>query len=309
MESFGFDRILIPTDMSDFARLALRYGALFREQLGSTLTLLYADEFYFPVDLLEVPSGYYLENLPEARAKLGERLREHADATVGGQGVETTIVQDAPARAITRTAKEMDADLIIMGTHGRHGWRRAILGSVTENVLHETSTPLLTVTPHRMAASPTVSVSRILCPVNFTRVAREALECAGALAQAFDAELTVMYVAEGIDPPLVPELETAFRMWLDPQVRDRSRFKHILVRNGDPAARVLSAASELQADLIVIGAQHKFFSDATVIGTTTQRITRFATCPVLTVVRPAVEEIYESDADRTRDEEDALIVR
>lgn len=309
MESFGFDRILIPTDMSDFARLALRYGAMFRERLGSSLTLLYADEFYFPVDLLEVPTGYYLENSPEARLKLSEKLRTHANATVGALGVETTIVQDAPARAITSTASDMAADLIIMGTHGRHGWRRAVLGSVTENVLHETSVPLLTVTPNRMPAAQDLSVARILCPVNFTRIAREALEYAGALAQAFEAELTVMYVAEGIEPPLVPELETAFRMWLDPQVRDRSRFKHILVRNGDPAARVLSAAAELQADLIVVGAQHKFFSDATVIGTTTQRITRFATCPVLTIVRPAVEEIYEHDAEHAREKDDALVAK
>jgi nucleotide-binding universal stress UspA family protein len=309
MLSFGFDRILIPTDMSDFARLALRYGALFRERLGSALTLLYADEFYFPVDLLEVPMGYYLENAPETRIKLEKRLREHVEETIGGQGVDAKIVQDAPARGITAIARDIEADLIIMGTHGRHGWRRAILGSVTENVLHATSAPLLTVTPHRMDARNAPAFGRILCPVNFTRVAREALEYAGALAQAFDAELTVMYVAEGIEPPLVPELETAFRMWLDPQVRDRSRFSHVLVRNGDPAARVLNAASELGADLIVIGAQHKFFSDATVIGTTTQRITRFATCPVLTVVRPAIEEIYGHDYDEEREREEALTAR
>jgi nucleotide-binding universal stress UspA family protein len=304
MESYGFDRILIPTDMSDFARLALRYGALFRERLHSTLTLLYADEFYMPVDLLEVPMGYYLENSPETRLKLELRLRAHADETVGGKGVETAVVQDAPARAIIATATGMNADLVIMGTHGRHGWRRAILGSVTENVLHETKAPLLTVTPHRMTVGDNLRIARILCPVNFTRVAREALEYAGTLAQAFDAELTVMYVAEGIEPPLVPELETAFRMWLDPQVRDRSRFSHVLVRNGDPAARVLNAATDLAADLIVVGAQHKFFSDATVIGTTTQRITRFATCPVLTIVRAAVEEIYDHSHDR--EEEPAL---
>lgn len=305
MTSIEFQKVLVPTDMSDFAKLALRYAALFRERLGSTLTLLYADEFYFPIDLLEVPMGYYLENAPEAKAKLQEKLREYVNETVGPKGVETTIVQDAPARAIVNTARDMRADLVIMGTHGRRGWRRALLGSVAENVLHESDVPVLTVTPGSMDLSLPPSIRRVLCPVNFTRVAREALQQASALAHAFDAELTVVYVAEGIEPPLVPEVESAFRMWVDPQVRDRSRFSQILVRNGDPAARVLNAATELKSDLIVLGAQHKFFSDATIIGTTTQRITRFATCPVLTVARKASEEIY--DHEHEKEEEGALV--
>lgn len=302
MENFGYGRILVPTDMSDFARLALRYAGLFHERLGSTLTLLYADEFYFPIDLLEVPVGYYLENAPETKKKLQEKLRDYAVRTLGTGAFETTVVQDAPSRAIVSTARDMKADLVVMGTHGRRGWRRALLGSVTENVLHETQVPVLTVTPARMETAKELSFRRILCPVNFTRIARESLQQASAFAQAFDAELNVMYVAEDIDPPLVPEVESAFSMWVDPQVRDRSRFNQILVRNGDPASRVLSAAQELEADLIVIGAQHKFFSDATIIGTTTQRITRFANCPVLTIARTATPEVYEQDVEKTDEE-------
>ena len=50
---YPWRRILIPTDMSEFGKLALQYGVLFQERLGAALTLMYADEFYFPVDLLE----------------------------------------------------------------------------------------------------------------------------------------------------------------------------------------------------------------------------------------------------------------
>ena len=289
MQALSFDRVLVPTDMSDFGNLALRYACLFRERLGSHLTLLFADEFYFPIEVLELPVGYYLENAPDARKKLQEKLRDYAIENCG-TGTEAVIVQDAPARAILNTAKQTRADLIIMGTHGRHGWRRALLGSVTESVLRETERPVLTVTPMLMEKKKQPSIRTILCPVNFTHVAREALQQASALATAFDADLAVMYVAEGIDQPMLPQLEAAFSQWIDPHVRDRCRYNQIVIRSGDPAEHVLKMSEKLAADLVVIGAQHKWFSDATVIGTTTERITRFARCPVLTVVRKAVVE-------------------
>lgn len=291
MENFGFDRILVPTDMSDFANLALRYAALFRDRAGSHLTLLYADELYLPVDLLEAPLGYYLENAPESREKLNAKFVEYARGQMGGS-FETMTVQDAPVRAIVNTARDFKADLIIMGTHGRRGLRRAILGSVTENVLHETTVPVLTVTPALMDGHNEITIRRILCPVNFTHVARVSLQKACAMAGLFGSELQVMYVVEGIDTDRVSEVEAAFRQWIDPQIQDRCAFKQLFVRDGDPAERVLATAAESAADLIVVGAQHRFFSDATVIGTTTQRITRFARCPVLTVTRKAQPEVY-----------------
>jgi nucleotide-binding universal stress UspA family protein len=102
-----------------------------------------------------------------------------------------------------------------------------------------------------------------------------------------------LYVTEEIDKDRVAEVETAFRHWIDPQIADRCEFTHMVLQDGDPAARTLEAANRSHADLIVVGAQHRFFSDATVIGTTTQRITRFARIPVLTVAMKARKEVRE----------------
>lgn len=290
MDTFGYDRILVPTDMSEFATLALRYGVMFQERLGSALTLLYADEFYFPIDLLDLPMGYYLENAPETHKKLKEKLRDYSTAHIPA-GAETLIVQDAPARAIVTTAKDIKANLIIMGTHGRRGWRRALLGSVTEAVLHDADIPVLTITPSLMEHGQKMDINRILCPVNFTRIARESLQHACTLAEAFGAELNVVYIAEGIDEERTPEVEAAFAQWVDPQVRDRCTYRPLVTHHGDPAERVLELVQEMNTDLMVIGAQHRRFYEATVIGTTTERMTRFSRCPVLTVIRGAsVEE-------------------
>lgn len=291
MENFGYERILVPTDMSDFAGQAIRYAALLRDRLGSRITLMYADETYFPMDVLEIPLGYYLEQAPAAKTKLQEKLSEYAAHWFPDGGVETTVAQDVPARAIVQTAREMRADLIVMGTHGRRGWRRALLGSVTETVLHETDRAVITVTPGILADNQIPEIRTIVCPVNFTYIARESLHHACALAAAFHAELVVVYVAEGVEPPQLPEVESAFNLWVDPAVRGQAQYRLCLVSEGDPAERVLAVARDESADLIVIGSQHKFFSDATIVGTTTQRITRFARCPVMTIVRKAKSEI------------------
>jgi nucleotide-binding universal stress UspA family protein len=291
MDHFGYDRILVPTDMSEFATQATRYAALLRDRLGSRITVMYADETYLPLDLLEVPLGYYLDEAPASQSRMQESLSSYAARHFPGVEVDTMIVRNAPARAIVQTGREMNADLIVMGTHGRRGWRRALLGSVTESVLHESDIPVLTVTPATIAETREPEIRRVLCPVNFTHIARESLHHASAMARAFDAELVVVYVAEGVGPPQAPEVEAAFELWVDPEVRGRAEYRLSVVDESDPAEGVLATARDVEADLIVLGAQHKFFSDATVIGTTTQRITRFARCPVMTVVRRAHAEI------------------
>jgi len=288
MDNFGFERILVPTDLSDFGNIAIPYAAMFQERFASRITLLYADDTYFPVDAMEMPIGYYLENAPETKLKLQEKLRDYANTNFPGAVIESTVVDDAPVRAIVKTAKQMRADLIVMGTHGRRGWRRALLGSVTEAVLHETDVPVLTVTPGAVTRN---TIRTIVCPVNFTYIARESLHHASVLAEAFDAELVVVYVAEAIETPKLPEVEAAFTLWVGPAVRERARYRLTVVGDGEPAESVLVTAADVDADLIVLGAQHKFFSDATVIGATTQRVTRFARCPVLTVVRKAQAEL------------------
>jgi nucleotide-binding universal stress UspA family protein len=291
METLGYRHILVPTDLSDLADQAMRYAGLLAGTFGSRLTLMYADEAYFPVDLVEMPLAYALETAPETTTRLYERLRETATDLLPGLGVETSIVRDVPARAIVHTAKNAAVDLIVMSTHGRHGWRRALLGSVTETVLHQTDRPLITVTPGIFTAAQEPRIRTVLCPVNFTFIAREALQHACKLAAAFDAELVILYVAEGYQPPQLRDVEAAFELWVEPALRPRVRYRLSLATEGDPAEGVLKAAAEASADLIVIGAQHRFFSDATVIGTTTERITRFARCPVMTVVRHARPEV------------------
>jgi nucleotide-binding universal stress UspA family protein len=282
-----FERILVPTDMSAFGDLALRYALSFNQRLGSKLTLLYAEEISWLAE--EHPSGYYFKNVTEAKVALTRQLHEYATSHLPEAAGATTLFEDdAPELAIVRTARDIKADLIVMGTHGRHGIRRALLGSVTERVLRETDVPVITVNPSMFPANASVGMRTVLCPVNFTDVARVALEQASAIAESFGAQLVVMHVCEGGEPRLFSDVQKQFGMWVEPLVRANTRYKEVVV-HGDAAARVLDVADQIDADLLVIGAQHKRFADATVIGTTTERITRFSRHAVMTVIRRPVE--------------------
>jgi nucleotide-binding universal stress UspA family protein len=283
MNTNPFERILVPTDMSAFGDLALRYALHFSERIGSKITLLHADEISWLA--ADHPIGYYFENVPEARTALTKQLHEYAASHVPATAGATTLFEnEAPELAIVRIARDINADLIVMGTHGRRGIRRAILGSVTEFVLHETDVPVITVNPALFAPDGTVAIRTVLCPVNFTAIARAALDQASAIAESFAAQLVVMHVCEEDEPQLYSDVQNQFGMWIDPKVRASTRYREIVV-HGDAAEQVLAVADHAGADLIVIGAQHRRFADATVIGTTTERITRFAKRAVMTVIR------------------------
>jgi len=283
MNELSFQRILVPTDLSDFATTAVRWAAMLESRLGATLTLLYANQPYIPFDVTEGPAAYVLQNAPEFRERLVRDLRGYVTTHLPdiAARVETRVVDEAPAKAILDTAKDIDADLIVMATHGRSGWQRLLLGSVTERVVHLSDRPVLCIPPdaehHEQAA-----IGKILCPVNFTDIARTALETAAALAETFDAELLVAHVAEAGDGA---DLSAEFAAWVEPHLRSRCRYSQI-VASGDAAEQTLRLAGDAAADLIVVGARHKRFADLTVLGTTTQRVVRFARRPVLTVMTP-----------------------
>lgn len=263
-------RILVTTDLSDFAGTALRWAGMFQRRVGAKLTLVYANEPYVPFDAIEGPAAYVMQHDPKFRERLVNELRDHVERFLPdvGDAAERRIVDKAPAEAILETAEAIDADLIVMGTHGRTGWRRVFLGSVAEKIVRHTERPVLCI-----PADTPPTIGKILCPVNFTATARIALDEAATLAETFDAELLLVHVTSPADQ--TSDIEREFSAWIPPHIRTRCRYSHIL-STGNPAEETIRLAHDAHADLIVLGSQHKRFADATIIGTTTERVVRFA---------------------------------
>lgn len=277
-------RILVPTDLSDFAKAAVRWAAMLQKRFNSRVTLLYADEPYFPMDILmgsRGPTADAASYTQFIHRELASLVSSHFPQD---SPVETLVVEDEPVRAVVDSAAKLDADLVVMATHGRRGWRRALLGSVTESVVHRTRCAVMSIPPEDVGHGEP-EIRRILCPVNFLPIGREALEVAVDLAVAFGADLTVLHVADAIDEPFLSDVERSFAAWIEPALRHRCRYIQVVER-GDAPRGVLEIAESERADLIVLGAQHRRFSDSTVVGTTTERVIRFSKRPVMTVIVP-----------------------
>jgi len=162
------------------------------------LIVFYADPFIPPPYFTSAQEDGLVKSLKRSQKAAGDLLaryvQEHAGDSVEA---EALVVDQLPVPAILNIAERREVDLIVLGTYGRSGLSRVMLGSVTERVLRETDRPWITVRNKNGASEPsTVSIKQILCPVNFTEVVRKALEHAVAVAECFGADLMVLNVVE-----------------------------------------------------------------------------------------------------------------
>lgn len=248
-------RMLVPTDFSEHANAAVRYASLLATRFDAEVALLHAANDGRAEDALE-------------RTRL---------AHYTGLRTTATVVQGKPSDAILAASRNA-ADLIVMGTRGRGGVARAILGSVAEDVIRRSDVPVLTMRNAAFGA-----VTRVLCPINYSAAAAKAFRHALLFASAFDAELVTLYFHENeaSDDDIEMEVER-LRLWLgDVPLSVRLT---VVAHRGDPATQINEFARTHAIDLVVAGAQPRRGAGLeTTIGDTTDALTRHAPCPVLTV--------------------------
>jgi nucleotide-binding universal stress UspA family protein len=272
-------QILSPVDFSDLSADALRYASLLARCGSARLVVAYAQSFSPPPYFTEGQVGELERQFHDAFQGAEAALRRFVDAELDAEAAsaaEVRIVEAMPVDGILRLTRDIKADLIVMGTHGRSGVNRLMLGSVAERILRESEIPVLTVRGDTEAAM--TPPKAILCPVNNTSAAREALSMAAHLARCFGGNLVAVHVKEDRAGQGISDLCA----WVPDEIRSHCTIRE-LTREGDAAEEIVSLAKETPCDLLVIGARHRRFFDSTVLGSTTARVVRHAPCPVLTV--------------------------
>jgi nucleotide-binding universal stress UspA family protein len=146
MAKIRLNKILCPTDFSDFSLYALDYALSFAEQYKAKLLLLHV------VDVFLHDPAYFAPYVPDRTMFSGyeenahSRLKEIVEQKVPA-GIETEIlVKEGRAFVeIVRVAKEQKVDIIVMGTHGRTGLSHAMFGSTAEKVVRKAPCPVLSI--------------------------------------------------------------------------------------------------------------------------------------------------------------------
>jgi nucleotide-binding universal stress UspA family protein len=239
-----------------------------------------------------VPYVYTVEDLRECQ-KSTERFVANVGYPVRAAAVEAVVVDE-----IVKWAAELPADLIVIGTHGRSGFDRLFLGSVTERVLAKAPCPVLTIPPRSPNVAPATPLFRnILCPIDFSPSSLSALKYAESLSREPGTKLTMLHVVErapafqlvtssatgASDDPRVVLKESRERLHrVNPQAKGRADMVNELISVGHAGDEILSAAGTGNIDVIVMGA-HAGHAGLLGFGSTTARVIRRATCPVLTL--------------------------
>ena len=295
-------RILCPTDLSDVAPRAFDHALALARFHQAEVELAYVSEPLLPGPVAPASYPPWAVLDPAVRGRLQSALEALA-APASGKGVPVrlNVYEGRVVPEILERARGWPADVVVMGTHGRGGFERWVLGSVTEKVLRKAPCPVLTVPPPAEGLHPSGAVlfRRIVCPVDFSGASLAALGYALKLAEESRAEITVLHVLEWLveDEPGariagfdVPE----FRRYLEKDARDRlkkvvpedahnwCRPREVVV-GGRPWREVLRVAEEAHADLVVMGVRGRNPVDLALFGSTTQHVVRGAKCPVLVV--------------------------
>jgi nucleotide-binding universal stress UspA family protein len=291
-------QILCPVDFSDFSRHALDQAVAIARQFRASVTALYVvppiSSWYPPLDAGSfVPYVYTPEDLAEFQRSV-EKFVADAGYEVKAVSAEAPVVDE-----ILGQAAALPADLIVMGTHGRSGFERVLLGSVAERVLAKAPCPVLTVprrTPDAVPFAHTL-YPNILCGVDFSPSSLHALAFAASFAAETGASLTTMHVLAK-EPRMQPVMMGAPRTPEYHQMQRDIAREHLhdalpadargsvpvteLIIDGKASDELVRVAMERQADLIVVGA-HGGPAGLFGFGSTTNSVVRWATCPVLTV--------------------------
>ena len=291
-------KILCPTDFSNFSERALEHALALAKWYGSEISVLHV----IPRVLMPPEAYPYLSEPlmpdPQARERALEELGRFVHrARERGVATEVRLEEGDAVDEILKLAKDMPAHLVVMGTHGRRGFERLVLGSVAEKVLRKASCPVLTVSHEPTGAPEKAVFKKILCPVDFSACSTKALEYALSLAKEADAHLTLLHVLEAaleeagdvaafalseykdfLKRNALERLKDAVpdeaREWCEPE---------FLVASGRSHRQILNVAKKQDVDLIVMGVQGRSAVDLALFGSTTHHVVREATCPVWTI--------------------------
>ncbi len=279
LRRFPPQKIVVPVDFSEASQAALDVAVSLGRRWQSQLSLIHINELPPPSPF----GGTY-----ETRG-LGEEDRHYhvllarAQAMAADYPAISVRVEDGYAMsALSTLAESGSADLIVMGTHGREGLPRFILGSNAESVVHAARSPVLTVHAKPAAEWP----RRILVPMKLSDYADKALLYALALADSVKAKISMLCVCENVS-----EEEASFGLLAEhlPSLLGKERYAELgrIIAVGRPAEAVLRAVEREEFDLVVLAAHKKPFWESLVLGTTAERVLRHCRVPVLSI--PSIE--------------------
>jgi len=280
-------RILLATDFSDAAQRARDHALHLARRYGAALHVLH---------VAEVTDVFF-----EADESLRRRLQDQMETLFDGEDLDdvslTRTIErgEVAAEGILHYAEEHAIDLVVLGTHGRRGLRRMVMGSVATEVVRHATCPVLAVREHDRPF-PEEEVDGILVPLDLSETSRDALPYAKDLATQYDGtRLHLLHVFEDLDlPPIYGDVHNPL-LNAFPEIRETVQGQMeqwvdeaggpdvpvtIQVETGPSVGTILDYIEAHGIDLVVLTTHGRSGLERFLLGSVAERVMRRAPCPV-----------------------------
>lgn len=289
MGTLEVKRILIPTDFSETANLALQHAAHLASLTDAEIILLHVvSTFAFRVNLPEAD----VDESQNARLSgaIQEKLQSIAKALSAKHGIQvhTRVAYGRIREEVVKVAEDQDADMVILGTHGVSGIREFFMGSNAFRIVSEAGCPVLSV----QESAQHIGFRRIVVPIDNSFHSREKLGISVRLAATYGAHLHICGLRSHDHDD--QDLNARFKMKMK-QVEDflkekEASYDMTTVFCSNIAKATMDFAAEKDADLIIIMNEQEINSTGFFMGAYAQQIVNHSKIPVLSI-RPTTGNI------------------
>lgn len=286
-----FKRILCPVDFFKASASAFDYAIKLAVQYDAKVHVIHVVAPLMPEAYVAPLSTTYLPSDLEKEAKHSlQKFRSRA--AKARVDVTTEVRLGDVTSGILRAAEIQKADLVVLGTHGRRGFERLVLGSVTERMIRQCPVPLIVLGPGKKARTTPPNIRRILLTTDFSDGTADAVAYALSIAQECQARVTLLHVLHDLAAdvagkyrePLLRGIESQLQKlipesaldWCDVETR---------IEEGLPFRVIAQLVQSGTFDLLVMNIHGKSMLDRALIGSTAERTLRVAAglCPVLLI--------------------------
>lgn len=308
MKKRDLQNILVPVDFSPMSERAIETAQQFARHSGAAVHLVHVHEYFYPAGLM-VPGA----PIPPAMTTFSQddaaQVRKQLAELAAGHGIPITncyVRNDIPVfNGVCKVARQIEADLIVMQTHGHTGMARFFEGSHAERIVQHSPCPVLVTRKRarkasriRFGARTNESIDSILVPVDFSQSSFEALEYAIEFAHRVAARLIVFhavhlgpaFTADGyamVDLSLLigearKEAEEQMHRFVRLAKFRDVRFECV-VKPGPLASEICAFADERDVDLIITATHGRTGLKHLLMGSVAEQMVRHARQPVLVV--------------------------
>jgi nucleotide-binding universal stress UspA family protein len=261
----SIQRILVPVVLTDTSRHVMHQAAwLARRFHAETILLHVVPPLSYPAGALESGDEITARDL---HARIVQRAQKDLDRALppefDGIAVTRVLLRGDPAQEIVKTARDRNADLIVMSTHGHGAFYRMLLGSDTAKVLHESHCPVWTGAHLEETPTREFSIRHVLCSVDLSPRSSHTASLAAELATAVGATLTLVHITTSVevwgpggshvDPVWKETIRGNAIREIAKLQQDIGTKAEVIIDSGNVPELLSRAAGQTNADVLVIG--------------------------------------------------------